>query len=144
MAQIVRIFASADTRFTHFKTGSYGNLGDLTAVAYSDGTPGPSYGFDRRGRRTQCVLNGMTTTLTLHDNGTLLTESYAGGTLAGLSVNNSLDSLLRRSQVQPKNGANVLATTTFGYDNASRLSSVGDGTYQGQCASSSNRLRSKG
>src|SRR6266700_4167503 len=71
----------------------------------------------------------MTTTLTFHDNGTLLSESYAGGTLAGLSVNNSLDSLLRRSQVQPKNGASVLGTATFGYDNASRLSSVSDGTY---------------
>ena len=55
----------------------------MTAVAYSDGTAGPGYGFDRRGRRTQCVLQGMTTTLTLHDSGSLLTESYAGGTLAG-------------------------------------------------------------
>jgi hypothetical protein len=38
---------------------------------------------------------------------------------------------LRRSAIFPKNGSITLNTTTYTYDNASRLGSVSDGTYSG-------------
>jgi YD repeat-containing protein len=50
--------------------------------------------------------------------------------LAGLSVVSQYDSLLRRSQLQPKNGGTPLSTTTYGYNAQSgRLESVSDGTH---------------
>ena len=58
-----------------------------------------------------------------------MAESYAGGALAGLSVNATYDTLLRRATINFQNGTNVLGSSTYGYDNASRLASVGDGTY---------------
>ena len=44
----------------------------------------------------------MTTTRSLDDAGLLLSESYSGGTLAGLSVNASYDGYLRRSYFSTK------------------------------------------
>ena len=54
-----------------------------------------------------------------------MSESFSGGPLAGLTVTNSYDMLLRRSAVGLSNYAATL--TTFGYDPASRLSTVTNG-----------------
>jgi len=61
--------------------------------------------------------------------GNLLGESFSGGTLSGLSVNSGYDGFLRRNTLNFKNGSTTLASTTYGYDNASRMSSVTDGTH---------------
>ena len=57
-----------------------------------------------------------------------LGERYSGGVLGGLAVTNLYDSLLRRSTLTILNGSSVRASTTYGYDAASRLSTVSDGT----------------
>lgn len=65
------------------------NAGDLYTVSYNDGvTPGVTYTYDRRGRQKTVVCNSITTTLTYNDANQQLTESYAGGTLGGLTVIN--------------------------------------------------------
>jgi RHS repeat-associated protein len=110
-------------------SGASKQHGDLLSISYNDGTAGVTFDYDRRGRQTQVVRNGITTTRTFNDAGQPLAESYAGGTLAGLSVNATYDTLLRRATINFQNGTTVLGSSTYGYDNASRLASVGDGTY---------------
>ena len=46
-----------------------------------------------------------------------------------MNIQYTLDSLRRRSSVTARNGTTALATTSYTYDNASRLNSVGYGTY---------------
>jgi YD repeat-containing protein len=58
----------------------------------------------------------------------MLTESYSGGTLNGLSVNNGYDNYLRRTSVEMRNGATPLQNATYGYDTAGRLQTVTDGS----------------
>ena len=110
--------------------------GDLTGVAYTAdpaSTPGITHTYDRRGRRLSTTQNG-TIAYTYHDSGALLSEEYTGGTLAGMNIQYTLDSFLRRSSVTARNGTTALATTSYTYDNASRLASVGDGTYSASYA----------
>jgi len=68
----------------------------------------------------------MTTTFTYNEANEPLTESYSGGTLSGLSVTNGYDLLMRRTNLVALNGSTILTKHTFGYDNASRLSTVTD------------------
>ena len=110
-------------------TNTYNPDGGLAAVRYSNRTPGVTNGYDRRGRLVS-INNGPTvTTVTLNDAGETLRESYSGGPLNGLSITNRFDSLLRRINVSILNSpSSILASTTYGYDAASRLSTVSDGT----------------
>jgi YD repeat-containing protein len=111
-------------------TYAYNNAGDLESGSYNDGTPTTSYTYDRRGRLSTINRNSITTSLSYNDASLLTGESYSGGTLGGLSVVNQYDSLLRRSQVQPKNGGTPLSNTIYGYNAQSgRLETVSDGTY---------------
>jgi len=109
-----------------FEDGGLGRAaGDLKVVSYDDGvTPSVTYGYDRRGRQTGVVRDGMTTTRTLHDAGVLLNEAYSGGILDTLSRTNTYDSLLRRTQQQAKKGSTGIYTPQYTYDNASRLKTV--------------------
>ena len=108
---------------------AYNNVGELQGVDYSDGTADVTYDYDRRGRQKIIAQSGGTkTTLTFNDIGAVLTESYSGGVLNGLSVTNAYDQYLRRTNLTARNGAAVLSKTTYGYDAASRLATVGDGT----------------
>ncbi len=104
--------------------------GDLTEVSYNDGvTATVGYAYDRRGLQTTVTQGGNTTTRYHLDAGLSLGERYSGGTLGGLNVTNTFDSYLRRSTVSFRNGTTALGTSTYGYDTASRLTSVTDGTY---------------
>jgi len=58
----------------------------------------------------------------------VLSESYSGGILNGLTVTNQFDAYLRRTNVALLNGSSVLCRAIYGYDNASRLATVSDGT----------------
>ena len=108
---------------------SYNDAGELSGVDYSDGTADVTYGYNRRGQQTSIAQSGgLTTTFTFNDAGAVLTESYSGGVLNGLSVTNAYDQYLRRTNLTARNGATVLAKTTYGYDAASRLKTVSDGT----------------
>ena len=110
-------------------TYSYNGAGDLSAIGYSDGvTPAIGYSYDRRGRQA-AITQGSTTTTRAYDNpGNLLSESYSGGPLNGVSVANIYDSLLRRATNNVLNGSTVLAQTRYAYDSASRLQTVTSGT----------------
>ncbi len=46
-----------------------------------------------------------------------------------MAVTNLCDNLLRRTNVTAKNGSKVLSLAGYSYDNASRMSTVSDGTY---------------
>ena len=83
--------------------------------------------YDRLGRQSTIVCNGMTDTLTYNLANELLGESFSGGTLNGLSVTNGYDANLRRTILSALSFGSSLSSTTYGYDNASRLSSVSDG-----------------
>jgi RHS repeat-associated protein len=115
--------ASAETTY------GYNSAGDLISVAYTGGFDITST-YDRRGRKSTVIRNGITTTYGYDPAGPLLSESYTGGTLAGLNVQFTFDSNRRRQTVAARNGTSVLGqTTTYTYDTVSRLSMVSDGTY---------------
>ena len=69
-------------------------------------------------------LSSATTALTYNDQGQVLAESYSGGTLGGITVSNNYDALLRRTGLVSFNSSGVLTSDTYGYDAASRLSSI--------------------
>jgi RHS repeat-associated protein len=109
-------------------TYKYSVAGDLTNVLYSDSTPAVTNNYDRLGRVSSVLNNGMTDTLAYNLANELLGETFSGGTLNGLAITNSYDQYLRRTNLTSLNGAFALAMAVYSYDNASRLSTVSDGT----------------
>jgi len=109
-------------------TKNFNNAGDLSTVTFSDGTAALTNIFDRRGRAITNIQGSATCVHAFNDPGQLLSESYIGGPLDGISATNAYDAVLRRiKQVTLLNGS-VLTTTTNGFDAASRLQVVSDGT----------------
>lgn len=109
-------------------TNTYDNAGQLATIDYSDSTPDVEFTYDRQGRQITSAAGGLTTTRTFNDAGQLLSESYSGGVLDGLAVTNSYDGYLRRTNLSSYNASTLLSASLYGYDNASRLSTVSDGT----------------
>jgi RHS repeat-associated protein len=109
-------------------TYSYNTAGELSVINYSDGTPDVNFYYDSRGRQTNIVQGSATTTRFYNDAGDLLSETYSGGTLGGLRVTNEYDGLLRRTNLAVYSGSTRVAATAYGYDAASRLKTVSDGT----------------
>ena len=107
-------------------TYGYDNAGGLASVTYSDGTAGVTNAYDNLGHLTSVVVNGMMDTLSYNLAGNLLTESFSGGPLNGLSVSNQFDNFLRRTNLSIL-GATTPSQTAYGYDAASRLATVNDG-----------------
>jgi hypothetical protein len=66
--------------------------------------------------------------LAYNDAGGLLSASYSGGSLDGLSVTNGYDQYLRRTNLVLQNSSTPLLQHSYAYDSASRLQNVGDGT----------------
>jgi RHS repeat-associated protein len=108
-------------------TYSYNTAGSLSGVSYSDSTPGVTYTYDRMGRKSSVLCNSTTTSYSYDFANDLLSESYSGGILNGLSMTNGYDTLLRRTNLTAL-GSAFTSTTVYGYDNASRLALVSDGT----------------
>ena len=107
---------------------AYNPAGDLASVNYDDNlTPGVTHTYDRRGRRLSGGADGPSaaSSFTYNAAGQITSESFTAGPLAGLTVTNTYDTLLRRSSLtlQPFN-----SSTLYTYDSASRLSTVSDGT----------------
>ncbi|MCL5096851.1 MAG: RHS repeat-associated core domain-containing protein, partial [Candidatus Omnitrophica bacterium] len=114
-----------------FDDGASGNdFADPLSVAYSHdpaSTPSVTYGYDRVGRRQTITRNSISTTLSYNEANQLLSESFSGGTLNGLSVEQTYDNMLRRTGVSAKQGAATLSSATYAYENdSSRLLSVTD------------------
>jgi RHS repeat-associated protein len=108
-------------------TYGYDTGGQLASVTYSDSTPGLTNLRDRLGRVTSTVCNGTTTSFAYDLANDVLGEWYSGGTLGGLKITNQFDADLRRTNTALFNGATSLCQAIYGYDNASRLSTVSDG-----------------
>ena len=115
-----------------FEDGTTTNkVGDLIGVSYTNdptSTPSLTYVYDRLGRRTSIVQGSMTTTIGYNDVGQVTSESYSGGVLAGFSVTNGYDAILRRNKLVLLSNSTAILTITNNYDNASRLQTIGDGT----------------
>jgi YD repeat-containing protein len=106
-------------------TYGYNIAGDLATVVYSDTTPDVTNTYDRLGHPIQISGTNSTESLAYNLANELLSESYSGGLLNGLSVTNAYDSFLRRTAVALSNQPSTLIQ--FGYDNASRLLLVTNG-----------------
>ena len=109
-------------------TYNWDATGSLRDITYSDSTPGVTNVFDRLGRLSTVSSAGTTETLTYNLANELLSESFSGGILDGLTVTNSFDAYLRRSTFSALAGSQTLATANFAYTSDSRLSTVSDGT----------------
>jgi RHS repeat-associated protein len=109
-------------------TYTYNTAGNLISVSYSDSTPGLTNSYDRLGRKSSVLCGAMPTSFVYDWANDVLSESYAGGVLGGLTVTNQFDPDLRRTNVALLSGASTLCRAIYGYDNASRLASVSDGS----------------
>jgi hypothetical protein len=109
-------------------TYGYNWAGLLSSVSYSDATPAIAFSYDRLGRQAAAVQNGMTAAMAYNTANELLSESFSGGTLSGLSVTSGYDQYLRRTSLSTANQSSTLQTINYGYDNASRLQAVTDNT----------------
>jgi RHS repeat-associated protein len=106
----------------------YNTAGDLGTNFYSDGTPGVTNAYNRLGQKTN-VMHGATSTSFVYDLANdMLSESNSGGVLNGLMVSNQFDAYLRRTNMALLNGNTPMSQAIYGYDNASRLAVVSDGT----------------
>jgi RHS repeat-associated protein len=105
--------------------------GDLLTVTYANdpqSTPSVTYTYDRRGRTATVLRNSITKTFTYNDASQMLSEINSGGTLNSWWTTNTYDSFMRRTAFQANTSGVVKASVTYGYDNASRLQNVSDGT----------------
>ena len=109
-------------------TYTYNYAGEVQTVDYSDTTPDVTYSYDRRGRQTTVLQNGITTTFHYDHASLLLGESYAGGTLNNLRLTNVYDAYFRRTNLAAQYSTTPLLQNSFGFDTASRLLTVTDGT----------------
>ena len=80
----------------------------------------------RYNRLVTVASSNLPETLTYNFANQILTETFSGGPLNGLSVTNGYDQYLRRTNLTAL-ASGVLAQTSYGYAAASRLSTVGDG-----------------
>jgi RHS repeat-associated protein len=107
-------------------TYGYDLAGGLASLSYSDSTPGVTYGYDRLGRTSSTACNSMTDALAYNTANELLSESFSGGTLAGLAVISAYDQYLRRTSLVLNYQQSTLQTINYTYDTASRLQTVAD------------------
>ncbi len=104
-------------------TYSHDNTGSLTNVSYNDGvTSSLTNTYDRRGRLIEVGTRGSVMQNSYNNADELLAESFTSGTLAGFAITNAYDACLRRAAVALNSQPSTLSQ--FGYDTASRLSSV--------------------
>ena len=108
-------------------TYNFDTAGSLTNIAYSDSTPSVTNRYDRLGRLSSVVCGGMTDTMTYNLANELLSETFTGGSLAGLAITNTYDTNLRRTGLAILNSqSSILASANYAYDSASRLKTVTD------------------
>ncbi len=108
---------------------TYNNAGDLELVDYSDGTPDVTYTYDRVGQKAT-VEQGSQDAMTLHYTaaGHLAAEQHTSGLLSGITVTNDYDGLLRRTGLTVLTNGGLVYQALYGYDAASRMLTVSDGT----------------
>ncbi|HWN96203.1 MAG TPA: RHS repeat-associated core domain-containing protein, partial [Methylomirabilota bacterium] len=99
--------------------------GDVSNIAYSDGTSSAAYFYDRLGRKSTIFDGAGIHSLRYDVFGNLTSETNSSGILAGMAVINSYDNLNRR--VATRLNTDTGTIVNYGYDGASRLLSVTNG-----------------
>jgi RHS repeat-associated protein len=112
-------------------TYGYNSGGDLRAVVYSDGTMGLTNSYDRLGRLASVVRGSRTVSWTYNLADRPLTETIAGGTLAGWSIVNEYNARLQRTHQRLREGGTTRQEARYGYDGAGRLQAMTNGLVAG-------------
>jgi YD repeat-containing protein len=105
--------------------------GDLLEVNYNDGTPSSTNSYDRRGRLANVLRTNRTVSWTYNDSDRPLTETIAGGTLAGWSIVNEYNARLQRTHQRLREGGTTRQEARYGYDGAGRLQAMTNGLVAG-------------
>jgi RHS repeat-associated protein len=124
--------AIATTYAYGFDDGLGGNQhADVVTVAYNDNaTPAVTTDYDRLGRVHSLTAGTNALQRSWNSAGLSLGDAWTNGILAGLSVNTTYDSSLRRQTLAARTGGTGIGPTfTNTYDGAGRLASVTDGSY---------------
>ena len=109
------------------RTYAYDWGGRLTGVDYSDATPDVTYTLNRLGQVTGIIDGIGTRTLSVATDGRQLSESHDSGLMSGASITSGYDALFRRETSSTSTGGPTF-DVTWGYDGASRLSTVTSGS----------------
>ena len=109
-------------------TYGYDFAGTQESVDYSDATPNIGYTFNRLGQVRTASRGGITRTLDLNVWGQLTQESWSGSGWDGLRLVHGRDAWRRRDSLTLLNVNQALTSQGFGFDGASRLSSVTSGS----------------
>jgi RHS repeat-associated protein len=102
--------------------------GDQTVTGYSDGTPQVTLVYDRVGRPRSISDAAGAHTLAYNQAGAVQSETISGGLLDAVSVTTGYDTFLRRNSLQATRSTTNYLNQTYGYDSASRLSTVTNGS----------------
>jgi RHS repeat-associated protein len=109
-------------------TYAYNNAGELVSVDYSDNTPDVTYTFDRRGRKASASSAPSAVQYSYNAAGQLTNENHTAGVLSGITVQSGYDSLFRRTSLSVESAVSgLVSAVSYGYDSASRLSTVSSG-----------------
>jgi RHS repeat-associated protein len=109
-------------------TYGYDNAGELSGVTYSDSTPTVTYIRDRQNRITNVTDAAGDHILTYGPADQLGSDTIAGGLLDGVALISGYDGFQRRNTLEYKQNGSAVVSQTYGYDGASRLASVGNGS----------------
>jgi len=109
-------------------TYSYTSAGDLQGIDYSDGTPDVEYQYDRVGNVNFIRDAEGVRHLTYRLDGQLGQEDHTNGYLGGISLVPGYDALQRRNALQLQRDGAAFLQQSFGFDEASRLSSASQDT----------------
>ncbi len=109
------------------RTYSYDQGGRLTGIDYSDTTPDVTCTLNCLGQVTAITDGIGSRTRSVATDGRLLSEHHDSGLLSGSSMTTDYDALLRRETFSTNTGGPVF-DVTWGYDGASRLSTVTSGS----------------
>jgi RHS repeat-associated protein len=99
--------------------------GEVSTIAYSDGTAGVLYAYDRLGRLGAIIDAAGTHALRYDGYGNMVSETNLSGMLAGLAVTNAYDHVNRRIEMGLSSDATTLVK--YGYDGASRMGAITNG-----------------
>jgi len=124
-------------------TNSYNSAGQLSGIGYPAGTPSVAMVYDRSGNNSTFTQGAITTTWTDNGASQVLSESYSGGPLSGISVTNGYDSLGRRTSLTALNSSSPLLQCSISFDAASRLLTVSEATAAPESAEAGARPEKK-
>ena len=101
-------------------TYTYDTAGNLIGINYSDSTPSVLFTYDRHGRKTSIVKEGISTNLYMYSFSGLLTNEVVYGSAGVRSIDRGYDSFGRASGINLNNDYDV----SYGYDDYGRFNSV--------------------